>query len=116
MIDNDTFVSRSSVGNTLHNSSVNCVLPTKMKMMSLQSSELEEGSPRVTASTTTTNNPSSSSRLLLTRRDSRIVSCQESYKLFKRCEDGDSDLLSCDVVVKTFMKCMLTELQDETVQ
>ena len=86
-----------------------------MKMMSLRSSESKEGSPRVTA-TTTSNNPSSSSRLLLTRRDSRIVSCQESYKLFKRCEDGDSDLLSCDVVVKTFMKCMLTELQDETVQ
>jgi hypothetical protein len=85
-----------------------------MNMMSLQSSESKEGSPRVTA--TTTNNPSSSSRLLLVRRDSRIVSCQESYKLFKRCEDGDSELLSCDVVVKTFMKCMLTELQDEIVQ
>ena len=50
-----------------------------------------------------------SSRLAHRRESQRIVSCQDSYKLFKRCEDGDSELLSCDVVIKTYMKCMLAD-------
>ena len=50
-----------------------------------------------------------SSRLVHRGNSQRIVSCQDSYKLFKRCEDGDSELLSCDAVIKTYMKCMLAD-------
>ena len=50
-----------------------------------------------------------SSRLAHRGDSQRIVSCQDSYKLFKRCEDGDSELISCDAVIKTYMKCMLAD-------
>ncbi|KAL7444656.1 hypothetical protein ACHAXM_009577 [Skeletonema potamos] len=49
----------------------------------------------------------------LVRRDSQqIASCQDSFKLFKRCADGDGELLQCDSVVKTYMRCMLGRMNN----
>mmetsp|Transcript_24824 Transcript_24824/g.42181 ORF Transcript_24824/g.42181 Transcript_24824/m.42181 type:complete len:83 (-) Transcript_24824:167-415(-) len=51
----------------------------------------------------------------LVRRDSQqIASCHESFKQFKRCSDGDSELLQCDSVVKSYMRCMLGRWKNET--
>eukprot|EP00984_Skeletonema_dohrnii_P016216 scaffold7158_cov135-Skeletonema_dohrnii-CCMP3373.AAC.2 len=50
----------------------------------------------------------------LVRRDSQqIASCHESFKQFKRCSDGDSELLQCDSVVKSYMRCMLGQWKNE---
>jgi len=54
-------------------------------------------------------------RPTLVRRDSQqIASCHESFKQFKRCSDGDSELLQCDSVVKSYMRCMLGRWKNET--
>jgi len=73
------------------------------QMFFRQSSESKERSPPAILATRP------SSRLAHRRESQRIVSCQDSYKLFKRCEDGDSELISCDAVIKTYMKCMLAD-------
>ena len=70
---------------------------TKQQMF-FQPSSSDGGSPTILAT---------HARPLVRRDSQQIASCQESYHLFKRCADGDSELLQCDSVVKTYMRCML---------
>eukprot|EP00986_Skeletonema_menzelii_P006367 scaffold2388_cov145-Skeletonema_menzelii.AAC.4 len=76
------------------------------KQMFFETSTSDEVSPPTTLATIP--------RKLVRRDSQQIASCQDSYHQFKRCADGDSELLQCDVVVKSYMRCMLGRWKNES--